>query len=261
MALRTPGPSPAERSRTTVRLAPCLRVRAPGAQAEVDLHGCDPDGSVVLVVPDGSPLVAAVRAAAGDVPVLVDAADLCPVPVADRVRGRVRLVGWVHEPPPGLRRELALVAADREGAGALLDIGAGRTVLYVDVSEVLLTRGDADPDDPAAVAWVPPGEYAAARPDPLSGTEAALLGHLVHGHPAELARLAALLPAGERPAGPADARSGVVPVALDRHGLVLRAGRTDHRLAFSRPVGCPRELPGRMRELLARAASPARAVP
>lgn len=251
MALRTPGPTPAERSRTTVRLAPYLRVRTPGAQAEVDLHGCDPDGSVVLVVPDGSPVVAAVRAAAGAVPVLVDAADLCPVPVADRVRGRVRLVGWVHEPAPALRRVLAVAAADREDAGALLDIGAGRTVLYVDVCEVLRTDGGADPDDPATVVSVPPGEYAAARPDPLAGTEAALLGHLVHGHPGELARLASLLPEG--------LRRGAVPVALDRHGLVLRAGTGDHRLAFAEPVRCPGELPGRMRELLLRAASPARA--
>lgn len=241
-------PTPAERARTTLRLSPYLRVRAPGGEAEVDLHGVDPDGSVVLVLPDASPVVTAVRGARGDVPVLVDAADLCPVPVADRVRGRVRLVGWVHEPAPALRRELALVAADRDGADALLDIGAGRTVLYVDVVEVLHADGDADPDDVAAVVFVPAREYAAARPDPLAGTEAALLGHLVHGHPAELtrlARVAALLPPGLRRA--------VVPVALDRHGLVLRTDSVDHRLTFAEPVHCPRELPSRMRELLARA--------
>jgi hypothetical protein len=241
-------PTAAERARTTVRLSPYLRVRTPGAAAEVDLHGTDPDGSVVLVLPDDSPVVAAVRAAGRDVPVLVDGTDLCPVPVADRVRGRVRLVGWVHEPAPPLRRELALVVADRDGAGALLDIGAGRTVLYVDVAEVLYAAGAADPDDPAAVAFVPPTAYAAARPDPLAGTEAALLGHLVRGHPAELARLAALLPSALRP--------GAVPVALDRHGLVLRSAGADHRLGFSAPVGCPRELPARMRELLTRAAAP-----
>jgi hypothetical protein len=240
-------PTAAERARTTVRLAPYLRVRTPGACAEVDLHGTDPDGSVVLVLPDDSPVVAAVRRAGRDVPVLADGADLCPVPVADRVRGRVRLVGWVHEPAPALRRALALVLADRDGAAALLDIGAGRTVLYLDVAEILYAAGGADPDDPAAVVSVPPGEYAAARPDPLAGTEAALLGHLVRGHPAELARLAALLPAAVRP--------GAVPVALDRHGLVLRAAGADHRLAFTTPVRCPRDLPARMRELLTRAAA------
>jgi hypothetical protein len=241
-------PTPAERARTTLRLSPYLRVRTPGGDAQVDLHGIDPDGSVVLVLPDAAPVVTAVRAGSGDIPVLVDAADLCPVPVADRVRGRVRLVGWVHEPAPALRRPLAGVAADRDGAGALLDIGAGRTVLYVDVVEVLFAAGAADPDDPSAVVSVPPRDYAAARPDPLAGTEAALLGHLVHGHPAELARLArvaGLLPAGQRRA--------VVPVGLDRHGLVLRTDSVDHRLAFAEPVRCPWELPSRMRELLARA--------
>jgi hypothetical protein len=242
-------PSPAERARTAVRLSPFLRVRTPGACGDVDLHGTDPDGSVVLVVPEDSPVVAAVRRPGGETPVLIDAADLCPVPVADRVRGQVRLVGWVHEPPAGLRRELALVAADRDGAGALLDIGSGRTVLYVDVAEVLFADAGADLDEVGSVTFVPTADYAAARPDPLSGTEAALLGHLVTGHPAELARLARLLP------GPLAAAA--VPVALDRHGLVLRSGSLDVRLPFDRPVTCARELPGRMRELLSRVPAPA----
>lgn len=237
-----------------MRLSPYLRIRMPRAAAEVDLHGTDPDGSVVLVVPETSPVVAAVRRATGDVPVLVDAADLCPVPVADRVRGRTRLIGWLHEPAPELRRELALVAADRDGAEALLDIGSGRTVLYVDVAEVHVADAGADPDDVGAVAVVSPQDYASARPDPLSGTEAALLGHLVAGHPGELRRLAELVPAELRPGSPA----GLVPVALDRYGLVLRCGTEDVRLPFGAPVGCPRELPARMRELLSRTGVPAR---
>jgi hypothetical protein len=239
-------PTPAERARTTVRLSPYLRIRLPGAAAEVDLHGTDPDGSVVLVVPESSPVVAAVRRATADVPVLVDAADLCPVPVADRVRGRTRLIGWVHEPAPELRRELALVAADRDNAEALLDIGSGRTVLYVDVVEVHVTDAGADPDEVGAVETVRLHDYAGARPDPLSGTEAALLGHLVTGHPGELRRLAELVPA--------ELRAGAVPVALDRYGLVLRCGTEDVRLPFGAPVRCPRELPARMRELLSRTA-------
>ena len=237
-------PTPAERARTILRLAPCLRVRTPGAWAEVDLHGTDPDGSVVLVLAEESPVVGAVRRAGADLPVLVDAADLCPVPVADRVHGRLRLVGSVHEPAPTLRRELALVAADREGAGALVDIGRGRTVLYVDVVEALVAEGGADPDDVGAVTFLDPDEYATARPDPLAGTEAALLDHLVSGHPTELRRLAEQLP---RPV-----RDGAVPVALDRYGLVLRCGVGDVRLPFGAPVQCPRELPGRIRELIAR---------
>ena len=167
--MRVHQPSPAERARTVLRLAPYLRVRVPGERAEVDLHGVDPDGSVVLVLPDDSPVVAAARRSPEPVPALVDAADVCPVPMADRVRGRVRLVGWVHEPPAHLRRELALVAADRDGAGALLDIGSGRTVLYLQVAEVQYVDGGADPDDVAAVVAVDREDYAAAMPDPLAG--------------------------------------------------------------------------------------------
>lgn len=252
-------PSPAERARTVLRLSPYLRVRVPGASGDVDLHGVDPGGSVVLVVPDDDPVVTAVRQAGDTVPVLLDATDLCPVPVADRVRGRARVVGWVHEPPAQLRRELAVVAADREDAAALLDIGTVRTVLYVEVAEVLLVDGGADPDEVAAVVFVPAEQYAAAAPDPLAGVEAALLGHLGTEHCAELARLSVLLPLPVRAAA-----GRVTPVRLDRHGLVLRAGGTDVRLPFAEPLSCPHQLTGRMRELLDRARAvgvPAGAVP
>lgn len=111
---------------------------------------------------------------------------------------------------------------------------------------MLLAEGGADPDDVGAVTFVATADYAAAVADPLADAEAALLGHLCTGHPAELARLAGLLPAELRGAGPA------LPVGLDRHGMVLRAGAVDVRLAFAEPVGCPHELPARMRELLAR---------
>jgi hypothetical protein len=250
--MRVHQPSPAERARTVLRLAPYLRLRVPGATAEVDLHGTDPDGSVVLVLPDDCRAVAAARQAGDNLPALVDAADVCPVPVPDRVRGRARLVGWVHEPPAHLRRELALVAADREGAGALLDIGSGRTVLYLQVAEVQYVDGGADPDDVAAVVPVDREDYATALPDPLAGVEASLLRHLVLDHPAELDRLAGLLP-------PAVwlAADRVTPVRLDRHGLLLRAAGRDVRLAFAEPLTCPRQLPARMSELLARACAAA----
>jgi hypothetical protein len=95
------------------------------------------------------------------------------------------------------------------------------------------------PDHPAAGA-VPAGAHARR----LGRGRPALLDHLVSGHPTELRRLAEQLP---RPV-----RDGAVPVALDRYGLVLRCGAGDVRLPFGAPVRCPRELPGRMRELLAR---------
>ncbi len=51
-----------------------------------------------------------------------------------------------------------------------------------------------------------------------------------------------------------EAEFALVPVALDRYGLVLRCGTEDVRLPFGAPVRCPRELPARMRELLTRTA-------
>ena len=118
----------------------------------------------------------------------------------------------------------------------------------VEVAEVLLADGAADLDR-AAVA-VDPDDYAAAAPDPLADDEAALLGHLIADHPAELARLTGLLPPRLLAAA-----VRVLPVRLDRHGLVLRAsgpsGDTDVRLPFPAPIGGPHELAARMSELLA----------
>ena len=242
-------PRPAEAARTAVRRSPTLRVRAAGdAAADVDLHGTDPSGCVVLVLPEENPVVTAVRAAGDDPAMLVDAVDLCPVPVADRVRVRVRLVGRAHEPPAHLRRELAVVAADRESAGALLDIGSGRTVLFFEVAEVLVAGGDADLDEDGA--YVELDDYTTASPDPVADGEAALLGHLIDDHARELDALVGLLPVAVL------ARSRrVLPVALDRYGLVLRAsgpaGDTDQRLPFRQPLTRAHELPDRMRELLA----------
>ncbi len=239
-------PRLAERVRTVLRVAESVRVHAAGVRGEVDLYGVDPDGSVVLVIAETDPLVLAVRDAVDDPPVLLTATDLCPVPVADRQRGRVELTGRIHEPPPELRRELALVAADREDIGRLLDIGYGHTVLVVEVWDAALFDGTTRFVDAVSGA-----EYAAAVADPLAGVEAALLDHLLTVHPAELAQLASLVPG--------DAGDRITPIRLDRYGLVFRAGRTDHRLAFAEPVTCPRQLPAQMRALLARAGYPSAA--
>ena len=239
-------PTPAERARTILRLAPCLRVRTPGAWAEVELHGTDPDGSVVLVLAEQSPVVGAVRRAGADLPVLVDAADLCPVPVADRVRGRLRLVGWMHEPAPTLRRELALVAADeqrrrraarhrlrphralrRRGRGA----GRRRRGRPGRRRRGHLPRPGRVRDGPAGPAGRHRG--GAARPPRLRPSDRA----------APAGRPTAQAGAGRRPSRSRWTATGWSCVAAP-------ATCGSHSGA---PVRCPRELPGRMRELLARA--------
>jgi hypothetical protein len=171
----------------------------------------DPDGSVVLVVPEDHPVTAALRRAADCLPALLDATDVCPVPVADQVRGRARLVGWVHEPPAHLRRELALVAADREGAGALLDIGRGRTVLYVDVAEVQFVDGGADPDEVAVAAMTTPRLRPTRSPTSRRRCSATPRRPPRRVRPAR--RAAAGRPAGAGRAGPARAAA-----AGRRHG-------------------------------------------
>jgi hypothetical protein len=234
-------PGVGEWARTVVRVATALRVRVGGVVAEVDLHGTDLVGAVVLVVSESDPLVETVRAGDRDgVPALIEAVDLCPVPVADRQRGRVELTGLIHEPPVELRRELALAAADRENIGRLLDIGYGHTVLIMDVADAALF-------DRAAgfVDAISGTDYADAAPDPLADVEGALLEHLLTDHPDELAQLANLLPPG--------LADRVTPIRLDRYGVVLRAGAEDVRLPFADPVGCVHQLPNRMRALLARA--------
>jgi Domain of unknown function (DUF2470) len=244
-----PGPSLAERARTTVRLAPTLRVSTEAGCGEADRHGSDEIGSLVLVVPEGHPVARAARDSPGGRPATVRATDLCPVPAPDRVRGHAILTGWVHEPAAFLRRPLALRTAgggNIEDLSELLDIGHGRTVLYVNITEVAVRVGR------GTAVRVPAGDYATADVDPLAATESTLLSHLAGRHPEELAALAALIPE------PVRARAGrITPLRLDRYGLVLRAGIADVRLPFTEPLNCRRELPARMRDLLARAAEAA----
>jgi hypothetical protein len=236
-------PRPAERARTVVRASPSLLVRTGGTAAEVFRHGTGPTGTLVLVVDPEHPVAARVRAVPGGLPVGVDAADFYPVPLPDRLRGRVRLVGWVREAAPDAGRAVAAADLDED------EDGAGACVLRVDVAEAVLAEAG------GASVVVSAAEYAAARPDPLAGLEARLLGHFLAEHPEELATLTALIPAAERgrgtPAEPAGGR--VLPVGLDRYGLVLRVRGRDLRLPFGEPLTCARQLPARMRDLLARA--------
>lgn len=197
-------------------------------------------GALGLRVPPRAPLAGARRAVAGggsaDVALHVTA--LVPVPVRHRVRARVvvsgRLAPWDR---------LTLSAADAALVGPVLD--AGDEVWVLDVQHVLVDAGD----DLCAVAL---RDWARAEPDPLTTVEAAHLHHLCSRHPEALRCLAGLL-------DPAvlDGAGRVVPVALDSHGLVLRAerrdGHVDVRLPFSCPVASGEALRREMAGLLAAA--------
>ncbi len=144
--------------------------------------------------------------------------------VRERVRAQVRLTGRMSE--PGLR-----------------PTAAGSTSLHVEVDQIVLT------EDGSAVSPAPP-DYHRAEPDPLHQGAAEQLQHLAGHHPdaidvlSRLCGRAALIGAIR-----------IVPVALDRYGVVLRIERLrDHRdvrLPFRERIDNGAEAAIEMRHLLA----------
>ncbi len=118
----------------------------------------------------------------------------------------------------------------------------------MDVAEVVVETDGHD-------SYVDGEDYAAATPDLLADVEAGLLEHIISEHADEVVTLTShsgLIPVDLRRVA-----DRVVPVRLDRYGLVLRAipgngMARDVRLLFNAPLRCPRELPQQMRELLGR---------
>lgn len=240
-------PSTAERARTVLHAASTLEVLSlPDRTDVVSVHGADGSGRPLLLVADGTYLARHAAADAEGEIVVVRAVDVCPVPMPDRVRGEV-LVGGVLTEVPAIDLTAALVAlAERDPSGDLLDVGAGRTLLRVDVLEVRLEDRLGCCGHPIPVE---PDAFAAARPDPLADGEPEWLGHLVSAHPAEFAQLCLRIDPAERPPG-----SRLRPVSLDRYGLRIRAeddaGHRDIRLPFEPPLTAADELPAAIARLL-----------
>jgi hypothetical protein len=155
---------------------------------------------------------------------VLEVADAAPVAVRERIRSRVRILG----------REVRSSCA----------------ALHVAVDEVVLVVG-------ARSVTMSLAQLAQVEPDPLAGTEAAVLTHLVSAHDEVLRSLLQLVP-------PADLQGAVSvqPLRLDRHGIELRVeyvrGHRDHRLEFERPVTAPDELAPALTLLIARAHTAAR---
>jgi hypothetical protein len=225
-------PSLAERARSVLTAASSASVVTSDAQYEVgDLfEDGDPfspspsptSGDLVLRLGMRHPLTQAVLSADdGELTAVVELTQLAAVPARERVRARLALGGWLTLEPVELSVRL-------------------------DVAEVVLE------DDEGA--WeVDVDEYRAARPDCLARVENEHLLHLRSHHPDAVTLLARL--AGNR------ALQGavrVLPVALDRYGLVLRVerirGHVDVRLPFPAPVQRSEDLADSMRCLLALAA-------
>jgi hypothetical protein len=232
------GPPPPERARTAVWSAPTLFVHAPGADAiEVLSFGVDRTGGPVPLLAAANPLAQHLAAAPHSLPVLVEAVAMCPLPLSDRVRTRVWLTGWLDPVPPSGEAEYAHLVATREQDAELLFRGTDRMLARVTVREVRLAGADGGRQ---------------AEVDPLADVEAAHLGHLICAHRDVLAELCTLL-------SPLLVRSArrLLPVQLDRYGLVLRAehagGASDIRLPFTPPLAAAGQLGGAVLRLRAEA--------
>ncbi|MFD7874646.1 DUF2470 domain-containing protein [Streptomyces sp. NPDC059766] len=220
----TAAPSAAERARSVLAAAWSCAVTADGGREEyVGAHAVDADGRVLLHVPDESALrTAAICAPRGEPSAVLEFADVAPVPVRSRIRGRLWLAGW-FQPVDGhlLFRATRVVLRQQSGA----------TVVGLD-------------------------EFAAARPDPLATAEAHLLTHLADAHPDAVERLTRLV----RPDSLHGAVR-VQPLAVDRHGLTLRIERArthgEVRLPFHAPADDVTQLTERMHVLLSQASAAA----
>ncbi|MEV4258513.1 DUF2470 domain-containing protein, partial [Spirillospora sp. NPDC049652] len=226
------GPTAAERARTAAYGIAGAVLVAPGIPYDpVPAHVTDENGAPLLLIPRRSPTAVALTGLT-DLPATLRISDVAPVPLADRVRGRAWLHGWVSELPPDGRRAAADLLARLHPRPELLDLAADDpadsdwTVLTMDLAEIEIV-------DAWGAADLEPEEYQAGRPDPFVAVEASMLGHLDGAHRAELARL---VPGAEP--------GGVRPLALDRHGLWLRTGDGDLRVGFGAPVRDLRGLRG-----------------
>ncbi|WP_409332503.1 DUF2470 domain-containing protein [Trujillonella humicola] len=228
--------APAERARTAAArtaAALCVAGREP---ARPLAHAVTADGRLLLLVRSDGETAAAVEAGPGrDVSALLMVCDRAPVPLRDPVRARLWLSGWLTPVPPHDLRAAALAFADVRPVGDLLDVGSGVTLLRLDLAEVVLREGE-------RCTEVSPGEFAAARPDPLLPVETRMLTHVDRCHPEVLAALGRLLPGGT-----AAGDDVVRPLALDRFGYRLRVehpagGHTDVRVPFPRPLTCAGQL-------------------
>ncbi|WP_018546299.1 DUF2470 domain-containing protein [Streptomyces sp. LaPpAH-108] len=227
-----PGPTNAERVRSVLARADSLSLTTDATRYElISMHTVDDGGTLRLRVPAATPLAAeAVSAPRASLPCRLHFTDIAPTPVRDRVRSRVALAG-------------RLTPAEVQAEPDIL-------VLRLDLSRAALQR-----DDRAARVGL--RELAAARPDPLAIEETALLTHLHHDHADMVSALSHLADPGFH-----HSLRRLHPVALDRHGLVLRfeyaRNHRDVRLTFPSPVRDTTDLGARLDQLLRRHGAGAR---
>ncbi|SOB80071.1 DUF2470 domain-containing protein [Streptomyces sp. 1331.2] len=220
-----PEPTTAERIHSLLGATSSLTVRALGERHDLDTPVSVHGSRLRLRAPLDAPLTAAAARAGEGLAVVLDVTDVSPVAVRDRVRARLTLAGRLH---------LAHLADD------------GLTVhLHVDVAHAVLAT-------PYSTGAITAADLARATADPLARHEAALLTHLADDHADAFDVLTRLLDPALLARTP-----DVRPLALDRHGLVLRLdhpdGHRDVRLAFPEPARDTEDFGHRMHDLLSAA--------
>jgi hypothetical protein len=191
----------------------------------VDLFGCHHDdlrGDVLLTLdPDGILARASGPDGSGPdssgPPSTMEFTEVCPIAVRHRIRARVRLLGRLAaQPPPGsFRFVVADVVIDQDG-------------------------------ESHQVAWQ---DYQQAAPDPLRAIATDHVQHLHAHHRGALDLLSRLC--GRSALSGATA---VVPIGLDRAGLLLRVersrGHSDVRLGFRTSVASSAGLASELTHLI-----------
>ncbi|RSS05299.1 MULTISPECIES: DUF2470 domain-containing protein [unclassified Streptomyces] len=215
-------PSVAQQARSVLATAfSCAVTAAGGREDVVGAHTVAEDGRVLLRVPEDGRLNATVTCAPrGELPAVLEFADVAPVPVRRRIRARLWLAGR---------------------------FAPGEDHLVFRPLRVVLRR-------PSGTVVVDPDEFAGAAPDPLAGAEARLLTHLADCHQDAVDRLTRLVRADSL-----HGAVRVRPLAVDRHGLTLRIERPrtdgDVRLPFHAPADDVSALAERMHVLLSQASA------
>lgn len=217
-----PEPTTAERILSLLGTTSSLAVRALGEHHDLDTPVSVHGSRLRLRAPLDAPLTVAAAQATDGLAVVLDVTDVSPVAVRDRVRARLTLAG---------RLRLAHLADDGLGVH-----------LRVDVAHAVLAT-------PYGTGAVTAADLAHATPDPMARHEAAMLTHFADDHADALDVLTRLLDPVLLARNP-----DVRPLALDRHGLVLRLdhpdGHRDVRLVFPEPACDVEDFGHRMHDLL-----------
>jgi len=175
-------PTTAERGRSAcVGAAAAILAADSVPPAAAPVHHLMADGSFALTVPSDSAMAHAATGAEGIAAVL-ELTDYAPLPLREPVRSLVWIRGQVHSVPPGALRELLDLIATARPDPALLEVGAGQTLLLLGADSVVVA--DSTGAEPVRLT-----ELLAAAPDPFRHMESAWLRHLDSDHPEVMARL------------------------------------------------------------------------